>query len=83
MSARLDRQQFRRRINGTIDYDYYRQQAMMHRRATRTDFVRGLVRLIRPLAAMAIIILAIALMPGDAPEQQDAVAMSRATTQVK
>jgi len=84
MSARLDsRQQFRRRTNGTIDYDYYRQEAMMLRQATRTEFVRGLARLIRPAAAIAIIILAISVMPSDAPQRQDAVAMSRTTTHVK
>jgi hypothetical protein len=84
MNAHPDpRQQFRRRTNGTVDYDYYRQEALMLRRATRTEFVRGLARLVRPLAAVAIIILAIATMPSDAPQRQDAMAMSPATTQLK
>jgi len=83
MSALIDthldsQQRFRRRTNGTIDYDHYRQEAMMLRQATRTEFVRGLAKLIRPLAAVAIIILAITVMPSDAPQRQDAVAMSRA-----
>ena len=73
--------------NGTIDHDHYRQAAMMLRQATRTDFVRGLARLVRPLAAAAIILLAISVMPRDAPPRQDAIAMSPvmspATTQVK
>jgi hypothetical protein len=76
-------QQFRRRANGTIDYDYYRQEALMLQRATRTEFMRGLVRLIRPLAAIAIIILTIAVMPTDAPERRDAFAMSPSTTRLK
>jgi hypothetical protein len=76
-------QQVRRRTNGTIDYDHYRQEALMLRRATTTEFVRGLGRLVRPLVAAAVIILAISVMPTSAPPLSGAVAMSPATTHVK
>jgi len=76
-------QQYRRRTNGTIDFDHYRQEARMLRQATRTEFVRGVAKLIRPLVAFAIIGFAIATMPTSAPDPANVVAMSPAITHVK
>ena len=57
-------QDFRRRLDGSLDIDYYRQKALMERRVVLTGFFSGVAKVIRPAFAIAIVILAISLMPG-------------------
>jgi len=54
----------RRRTNGSIDIDFYRQQGLMERRAVMIGFVEGLRNIARPTIAIAIIVAAISAMPG-------------------
>jgi hypothetical protein len=60
------RQDIRRRLDGSIDIDFYRQKGLMERRAVVTGFFSGVGKVIRPAFAIAIVILAISLMPGSA-----------------
>ena len=48
----------RRRSNGTIDIDCYRQEALTQRAQTRTQFFRSLGRVARPVIGTAAIIVA-------------------------
>ena len=59
------RQDFRR-LDGSIDIDFYRQKGLMERRAAMTGFFSGAGKVIRPAVAIAIVILTISLMPGPA-----------------
>ena len=60
------RQDIRRRLDGSIDIDFYRQKGLMERRAVMTGFFSGVGKVIRPAFVIAIVILAISLMPGPA-----------------
>jgi hypothetical protein len=46
----------RRRSNGTIDIDFYRQQALSLRAQARTDFFRALNCLVRPAFAIVVLV---------------------------
>ena len=58
------RQDIRRRLDGSIDIDFYRHKALMERRVMLTGFFSGVGKVIRPVVAIAIVILTISLMPG-------------------
>jgi hypothetical protein len=60
------RQDIRRRLDGSIDIDFYRQKGLMERRVAMTGFFSGVGKVIRPATAIAIVIFAISLMPGPA-----------------
>lgn len=56
----------RRRRDGSIDIDFYRQQGLTERRAVMTGFVKGLVKLRKPLAAALVTVaLLYAVAPRD------------------
>lgn len=54
----------RRRTDGSIDIDFYRQQGLMERRLVMTGFVSGLGKIVRPAIAIAMLAGAICTMPG-------------------
>jgi hypothetical protein len=58
------RQDIRRRLDGSLDIDFYRHKALMERRMMLTGFFSGGAKVIRPAFAIAIVILTISLMPG-------------------
>lgn len=45
----------KRHPNGTIDIDFYREQAVSMRRESMTRFVKGTTRISRPLIAVAVL----------------------------
>jgi hypothetical protein len=53
----------RRRLDGSIDIDFYRQRGLTERRVVMARFFKGLIKLGRPLAAVAVMIFAISMMP--------------------
>ena len=55
----MQTEEIRRRDNGTIDIDYYRQRALSARREVMTNFFRGAGRVARPLIAVAVLSLAV------------------------
>jgi hypothetical protein len=55
----MQTQDIRRRENGTIDIDYYRQEALSHRREVMTSFFRRAGRAARPLIAITAVALAV------------------------
>src|SRR5258705_37710 len=56
----------RRRLDGSMDIDFYRQKGLMERRAVMTRFFKGVGKLRRPLAAAAPVIAALyAIAPRD------------------
>jgi len=57
------RQDIRRRHDGSIDIDFYRQQGLMERRAVMTNFFSGAKKLAKPLAAAAVLVGALYLAP--------------------
>jgi len=52
-----------RRLDGSIDIDFYRQMGLMERRVVMTGFFKGVGKVVRPALAIAIVILTISLMP--------------------
>ena len=54
----------RRRIDGSINIDFYRQQGLMERRIVMSGFVSGLRKTVRPAIAIAMLTAAICGMPG-------------------
>ena len=55
----------RRRLDGSIDVDFYRQRGLMERRVVMTNFVKGAGRLARPLVAVAVLAAALSVTPRD------------------
>jgi hypothetical protein len=53
----------RRRTNGSIDIDFYREQSVTERRAVMTAFLKGAGRVARPLIAVAALATAVYLAP--------------------
>lgn len=51
----------RRRTNGTIDIDSYRQEALFLRAQTRTEFLKRVGRVARPLIGTVAILVAYAV----------------------
>jgi hypothetical protein len=49
------RQDIRRRLDGSLDIDFYRHKGLMERRAVMTDFFRGAKTLVKPLVAAAVL----------------------------
>ena len=56
-------QDIRRRPNGSIDIDFYRQTGLMERRAVMTNFFSGARKLGKPLVAAAVLAGALYMMP--------------------
>lgn len=65
----------RRRLDGSIDIDFYRQKGLTERRAVMTGFVKGLRKRGKPLAAA---LVTVALLYAVAP--RDGTAGVSATT---
>lgn len=53
----------KRHPNGTIDIDFYRQQAVSTRRDEMTRFIKGTPRIVRPLIAVAALMIAAYALP--------------------
>jgi hypothetical protein len=53
----------RRRFDGSIDIDFYRQRGLMARRAVMTDFFKGMATGRKPLVAAAVIVAALYMSP--------------------
>jgi hypothetical protein len=49
-------QDIRRRLDGSIDIDFYRQRGLMKRRIAMTGFFKGCGQVVKPLAAVALIV---------------------------
>ena len=60
-------EEIRRRSNGTVDIDFYRQRATALRLQTQTDALRKLGGAIRPLIAAIVLALGSATLPGRQP----------------
>jgi hypothetical protein len=69
--------QIRRHGDGNVDFDFYRREAFLLRRAARTEFFNQLAFRLggfaRPLVVLAIVSLAIAVVPGSARSPATAV----------
>ncbi len=57
------RQDIRRRHDGSIDIDFYRQQGLTERRAVMTNFFGSATKLLKPLVAAAVLAGALCLAP--------------------
>ena len=44
-----------RRLDGSIDIDFYRHKGLMERRAVMTNFLSGARTLVKPLVAVALL----------------------------
>jgi len=53
----------RRRFDGSIDIDFYRQRGLMERRAVMTHFFKGVARPRKALIAAAVIVAALYMSP--------------------
>ena len=62
-NAMTAQDQITRRLDGSIDIDFYRQKGLMERRVVMTDFFRGMVRPRKALVAVAIIAAALYVSP--------------------
>ena len=60
----MDTPTIRRRTNGTIDLDFYRERALMERAAVRRNSFRRAGGLVRPAVAIAALLAAVAVVPG-------------------
>lgn len=56
-------QDTRRRLDGSIDIDFYRQKGLMERRIVMTGFFNGFSQIVKPLAAAALIAAALFAAP--------------------
>ncbi len=73
-------QQIRRRTNGTIDIDHYRNHALMERRETIRNTANGVKILAWPLVAAAALIVAMLVMTPPAPETKGTATKGAAIT---
>jgi hypothetical protein len=53
----------RRSSNGTVDIEFYRERALTMRAQARTRAFRSLSCMVRPLIAIAILVLTVVLLP--------------------
>jgi hypothetical protein len=60
---RTQHQDIRRRLDGSIDIDFYRQRGLMERRIVMTGFFMGFGQVVKPLAAVALIAAALYAAP--------------------
>jgi hypothetical protein len=60
---RQQHQDIRRRLDGSIDIDFYRQRGLMERRIVMTGFFKGFGQFVKPLAAVALIAAALYTAP--------------------
>jgi hypothetical protein len=56
-------QDIRRRLDGSIDIDFYRQRGLMERRIVMTGFFKGFGQVVKPLAVVALIAAALYAAP--------------------
>jgi hypothetical protein len=63
MENTMTARQITRRLDGSIDIDFYRQKGLMERRAVMTDFCRRMVRARKVLVAVAVIAAALYVSP--------------------
>ena len=59
----LEQQQIRRRQDGSIDIDFYRQVGLTERRLVMTDFFRGVKKVHRGVIAVLLMAAAISMAP--------------------
>ena len=52
---RTQHRDIRRRLDGSIDIDFYRQRGLMERCVMMTGFFKGFGKVVKPLAAVALI----------------------------
>ena len=52
-------QNIRRRTNGSIDIDFYREQGLVERRAVMAAFFKGARKVAKPLIAVAVAVTAV------------------------
>jgi hypothetical protein len=60
---RTEHQDIRRRLDGSIDIDFYRQRGLMERRIVMTGFFKRFGQVVKPLAAVALIAAALCAAP--------------------
>jgi hypothetical protein len=60
---RTEHQDIRRRLDGSIDIDFYRQRGLMERRIVMTGCFKGVGQIVKPLAAVALIAAALYAAP--------------------
>jgi hypothetical protein len=60
---RTQHQDFRRRLDGAIDIDFYRQRGLMERCIVTTGFFKGFGQIVKPLAAIVLIAAALCAAP--------------------
>jgi hypothetical protein len=60
---RTQHQDIRRRLDGSIDIDFYRQRGLMERRIVMTGCFKGVGQIVKPLAAVALIAAALYAAP--------------------
>jgi hypothetical protein len=60
---RTEHQDIRRRLDGSIDIDFYRQRGLMERRNLMTGFFNTFGQVVKPLAAVALIAAALCAAP--------------------
>jgi hypothetical protein len=60
---RTQHQDIRRRLDGSIDIDFYRQRGLMERRIVMTRFFQGFGQFVKPPAAVALIAAALYAAP--------------------
>jgi hypothetical protein len=60
---RTQHQDIRRRLDGSIDIDFYRQRGVMERRIVMSGFFKGFGQIVKPLAAIALIAAALCAAP--------------------
>jgi hypothetical protein len=58
-----EHQDIRRRLDGSIDIDFYRQRGLMERRIVMTGFFKRFGQVVMPLAAVALIAAALCAAP--------------------
>jgi hypothetical protein len=63
ISMRTQHQNIRRRLDGSIDIDFYRRRGLMERRIVMTGFFKRFGRVVKPLAAVALIAGALCAAP--------------------
>lgn len=61
-------QDIRRRLDGSIDIDFYRHQGLMERRMVMTRFFRTAGKFGRPLVAAAVVAAALSMAPSQSGE---------------
>jgi hypothetical protein len=60
---RTEHQDIRRRLDGSIDIDFYRQRGLMERRIVMTGFFKRFGQVVKPLAAVTLLAAALCAAP--------------------